>query len=372
MSNSEKFFIELIQVAVGNSQLLSRTPSVDEWEDIYDIAKKQTLIGICFYAIKLLPENCLPPQALMDQWMIKGVKLEERNKRMNRNCRFVHYGFTEAGFDCIILKGQGNLAYYPEHLRIFRQPGDVDVWVKPKEKANRPIRKVIEYCLSTAKCKDIIYHHMDFPVIEDTEVEVHFRPTFLFSPFRNRRLQRWMNAHFEGVRYNKFDIPSVEFNVVFQLLHIYNHLFMEGIGFRQLMDYYFVLDTFSFACDEKQKDDVFHILCKLGVMSFASALMYVIKEVMGDCRVICEPNEKSGKKLLAEIMLAGNFGQFDERYNFAEASGGKMQNRGAGYAWMKLKRNFRFLFSYPNEVLWEPLFRCYHAIYRLLKLWRYE
>ena len=29
--------------------------------------------------------------------------------------------------------------------------------------------------------------------------------------------------------------------------------------------------------------------------------------------MICEPNEKEGKKLLEEIMKGGNFGQYDER-----------------------------------------------------------
>ena len=29
--------------------------------------------------------------------------------------------------------------------------------------------------------------------------------------------------------------------------------------------------------------------------------------------MICEPNEKEGRKLLEEIMKGGNFGQYDER-----------------------------------------------------------
>ena len=39
-------------------------------------------------------------------------------------------------------------------------------------------------------------------------------------------------------------IPMVEFNLIFQLTHIYAHLMNEGIGLRQLVDYYFVLCDF--------------------------------------------------------------------------------------------------------------------------------
>ena len=39
-------------------------------------------------------------------------------------------------------------------------------------------------------------------------------------------------------------IPTVEFNIIFQLTHIYSHLMNEGIGLRQLVDYYYVLCDF--------------------------------------------------------------------------------------------------------------------------------
>ena len=39
-------------------------------------------------------------------------------------------------------------------------------------------------------------------------------------------------------------IPTVEFNIIFQLTHIFSHLMNEGIGLRQLVDYYYVLCDF--------------------------------------------------------------------------------------------------------------------------------
>ena len=75
--------------------------------------------------------------------------------------------------------------------------------------------------------------------------------------------------------------------------------------------------------------------------------------------MICEPNEKEGKKLLAEIMQGGNFGQYDTRD--AELKKGGMMKHGV---W-KLKRVMRLVSSYPEEALWEPVFRIWHLFWRM-------
>ena len=77
--------------------------------------------------------------------------------------------------------------------------------------------------------------------------------------------------------------------------------------------------------------------------------------------MICAPNEKEGKKLLEEIMKGGNFGQYDTRD--AVLKNGGMMKHGI---W-KLKRVMRLARSYPEEALWEPVFRVWHLGWRMLK-----
>ena len=72
----------------------------------------------------------------------------------------------------------------------------------------------------------------------------------------------------------------------------------------------------------------------------------------------CEPNEKEGRRLLAEIMRGGNFGQYDNR-DVALKNGGMMKHG----VW-KLKRVMRLVRSYPEEALWEPVFRVWHLVWR--------
>ena len=420
-------FFELLQVAIGNRQGLSRVPSSEEWEEIYEMSKKQSLTGIAFAGVERLPQEQMPPGRRIRQWAVKAEKIREQNARVSEDCRLISRFFEKNGFDCVILKGQGNFDYYPEWLQGLRTAGDMDVWCWPKGNANdtqseiatirehgslrygasaydnenelrearleHPVRAVIEFCLSKKRGEYVYYHNMDFPVLKETPVEVHYRPTWLYNPFRNRVLQEYFASRREQEFkvYEGYRIPSVEFNVVFQLLHLYKHIFEEGIGLRQLVDYYFVVtkydksigvkgvkdntrDLNSITKDNLDNRDNLELIRKLGLEGFAGAVMYVMREVfaMPEERMLWEPDEKRGEKLLREIMIGGNFGKFDERYNWAETTNGSMDYRGASYAIARLRHNMQFLKDYPSEVLWEPVFRVYHWVWRKFKLWRFE
>lgn len=78
------------------------------------------------------------------------------------------------------------------------------------------------------------------------------------SLWKNRKLQEWFKSpevqsamlgdkadlnpsETLGTSETFIVVPTAEFNAFYILLHIYNHEFSEGVGLRQLMDYYFVL-----------------------------------------------------------------------------------------------------------------------------------
>ena len=152
--------------------------------------------------------------------------------------------FRKKGFRTCILKGQGNALMYPNPYS--RTPGDIDIWVGGGDK------RVISFVRSISPHEKACYHHIEFPSYKGVEVEVHYRPSFLLCFWHNRKLQKY----YERVKKEQFShrvmlgeqgeiaIPTVEFNLIFQLTHIYAHLMNEGIGLRQLLDYYYVLCDF--------------------------------------------------------------------------------------------------------------------------------
>ena len=127
-----------------------------------------------------------------------------------------------------------------------RTPGDIDIWVEGGDK------RVISFVRSISPHEKACYHHIEFPSYKGMEVEVHYRPSFLLCFWHNRKLQKY----YERVKEEQFShqvmlgeqgeiaIPTVEFNLIFQLTHIFSHLMNEGIGLRQLVDYYFVICDF--------------------------------------------------------------------------------------------------------------------------------
>ena len=373
-----RYFFELLQIAIGNRKELTRQLTDDEWGALYGICEKHALLGIAFAGVERLPKEQIPPFDVLAEWLHDAQVAKERNVKLNAECDALAKQLEHDGLWSCILKGQSNLVNYPEHLRDCRTSGDIDVWCAPISKLNKGERKVIEYALSRAKAAnqpvpEVRYHHVELDGVYPVDVEIHHRPSFMCSPFRNIRLRNWCRK-FEGanetanVNGHEFPIPSVSFNAVYQLVHIYRHLFDEGIGLRQILDYYFVLRKLG---EERLevRDECLEMFERFGMKRFASAMMYVLQTVfaMPDEYLICKSDEEEGKFLLSEIMQAGNFGRYDERIKRVEGSYVKVQ---CNHAFEKCKHNLRLIAHYPEEVFWEPIFRVYHWVWRKCEFWK--
>lgn len=398
-------FFEFIQVAVGNRESLSGGVSDADWLRLFEFCKKQALIGVGFTAVeKLHTIGVVCPAALRMKWMALALQIEKRNDLLNQQCRQLTELYKHDGLSACILKGQGNLLNYPEHLRKRRQCGDIDVWTVCKNgipiavQTGKDKAEYVEYhgrkaVIEYVKMKHRLagnndmpkqnYHHMDAPTMDGTEVEVHFRAAYLYSPLRNWRLQKWMNDHADECMKNKthlgFAMPTSSVNVIYQMTHMFKHHIDGGLGFRQLMDYYYALRVWHNdmkECKDLQSqgmwceglgthvmsnEEVMSVIRSFGMTKFAAAVMYVLHKVfdMSSHYYICNQNEKEGKKLLAEIMNSGNFGHYDsEKPNV-------YQHRFQYHIW-KFKRIFRLAMSYPEEAMWEPVFRGWRRICRMI------
>ena len=354
--NITELFFALIRCGIGKEQSLPQCPTREQWQELFEMAKKQTLAGITFSAIEKLPAKQRPPKEIILQWYTLCESIKKQNIELNRKVIAVSNKFKEEGFNNCILKGQGIAQLYPNPL--LRTPGDIDIWLDGGDKKIIAyVKKLIPECSPT-------YHHVDFPISNDVDIEIHYRPSWMCNPFVNRKIQNFFGKHACEQFVNTtetvagtFPTATIAFNRVFILQHIFRHLFFEGIGIRQVLDYYFVMQQ---PMTEGEKATYTKQLKEFGLYKFAGATTYVMQRIfaLDNEHSVVKPNKKEGEFLLNEIMTAGNFGKYDKRYIST--------NRGLNTAHISnlTKRTITIFRHYPTEMLWDPFFRIWHYFWR--------
>lgn len=356
-------FFELIRISLGRQKVFSHEPTNEEWSEMFKMAQQQSLVGICFSGVEQLPKEQMPQKTILLNWYAATQQIEERNKIVNLRTATLCEHLQKDGYNACVLKGQAVALYYPNPLR--RMSGDIDVWVRTNRGSVESDRnQLIRYVRSQYPDCEVCYHHADYDIFKDVEVELHFMPTRLYNKIADRRLQEWFEREKDKQFGNvieigggKTPVATDEFNAVFLMLHIAKHILEEGIGLRQLMDYYYLLVTKENFIDRKEFAGLFK---SFGLYKAVTAVMYVLQEVLGlpSDKFLCPPNEKLGRFLVCEIMLSGNFGHYDPRF-------GEYANETPLHKFIrKQTRVFRFFALSPSETLCSPLFSIYQRVWR--------
>lgn len=360
-------FRELLLISIGHRDSFSSVPSSEEWQSMFALSRKQALLGICFEGIQTVFKSHHEqlvnlPATLKMQWIGIAAMIQERNRLMNRRCVESQQSLTSDGFRSCILKGQGGVSFYGP-LASLRQSGDIDIFVDADRETS------LKYLADKGIPNngwDYVHAHPHF--FDDAEVELHYRANVFRNLFRNRRFQQFIEANKEEFFCNRvaladggeITIPSGWMNLFYLLHHIYRHLFSEGIGLRQVMDYYFALRSISLAKDDRCK--LLAAVKDFGMERFACGLMWVLADVF--CLEMefmpWAPNEQEGRFILKDIMQSGNFGKLDERY-------GRPADSKPRKFLSTLRRSIHLLSHYPNEALWTPVYYVWHFCWKRIK-----
>ena len=245
-------YFDFLKYCLGAKSDVNKMIAGIDWQMLYSFAFKQALLGLCFEGIERLgkeyPEELkLNPigRELLMTWMAKAQQIRRQNINVNGVAVKLYSKFREDGLRCCILKGQGNALMYPNPYS--RTPGDMDVWV------NASREEITEYAKRHFKLEDDIrFHHLETS-FDGVPVELHFFPGIMNNPIYNARLQKWFKRNVDLQCSNvvslpdgigEIAIPTTAFNVIYQLTHLYHHFFDEGIGMRQIIDYYYVVNNY--------------------------------------------------------------------------------------------------------------------------------
>ena len=392
MPQSYTPYLDFLRFSLNEEAQVPESVKLIDWDQLLQFAKDQCVPGIYWIGVRRLghlKEN-KPTDDHVMRWMAACGKLGKRNSTVTERSAWVAKNFEKEGFRACLLKGQGLALCYPDPS--LRYPGDIDIWVRPRPQSgssnaatqrsittashsshssfhfslfthreDADIRTVIAYCRQFVPDAKACYHHIDFLKAGDVPVEVHYRPSWLNNPFHNRRLQRYFlehaDAQFSNLQPQGFAAPTWEFNVVFLLSHIANHLLHEGIGLKQVIDYYYLLRSQT---ERRSIDSYEQEFRRLGLLPFARQLMWVLCQVLGldEKLLVARQDERRGRLLLSEMLAGGNFGKHDDRPLSGFYASGLKSNL------QRVVRDLRMMRYFPSESLWEPAFRIWHYFWR--------
>lgn len=344
----EKFFT-LLRIALSSSgEGLSVFPvcGEEDWLELQDIATKQGLLGVVFVGISRLPAEKRPPLGLLHQWAGEAELIRGHNAMLNYEAARLTDLFVAQGRHTAILKGPANARLYQDPFS--RQCGDIDIWVSGGR--DKVIGLLDQLGLDYVRDPKIIEakHHVRLVrSSQECDVEVHFSPVHgCKNPLARSRLLRYLEDEIQNAERvpEGFYVPSLRFALVMQLSHILKHFLHNGIGLRQLTDY-FVLLLHS---TQEERNEVASQLARLGLARTCAALMWALWRIFGleYDRMLCKPDKMRGKWLLEDVLAGGNFGFYS-----------KKGQQGILRRWIwKRWRSIRFFAFDPVEAAWDEFY----------------
>lgn len=342
-----EIYIDFIRYAIHLDLPVPKGSDRIDWTDYLEFCNRQGVIGLVFDGLER-SELRIPQMTLFD-WIgfAENIKRQNAivNKRVSQVCKF----FTEKGCRSVVLKGQANSLMYPKAE--LRSPGDIDLWCEGKDV---DIIKLVQ-----KKCPEAEYslHHVKMPVFGDVAVEVHYRPIFLPNWFKDKKLQKYIDKIQERQFNNIVQIGNTkigaltsDFDVVYQLLHMWHHFFETRNNFKQMIDYFYLLKKSDLNANDDLKKELVKLLKELGVLKYAKGKMWVMKEVLGleGKYIYTEPDEKTGKLILNEAMVYGTFSQNKLKQMLQQYMG-----------------NLRLFWTFPSEVIISPIYLVWHQWWKL-------
>lgn len=379
MTCEQRQLIALVALAISPNKpihkvLLERTI---DWHSILEEAKKQSLVGVAFLGFKRWftsdvgnSSSITIEKPLLTSWYLLAEKIKQDNILLNKRTSQVCRRFAKDGFRVSVMKGQGNALLYGGELSLLRASGDIDVWVEGG------FKKVYDYVMKIAPTNVVNEQEIDFNVFSDAVVEIHYRPFIMRHPFRMKRLESFIKSQSERCFNNHVKlqtvskdgetewadaiVTTVRFNLIQQLAHIHRHLFTEGVGLRQVMDYYFLLIHAEQNLNQDEKSEVIALAKAVGLERLACALMWILSAYFGlpEKCLLWEPNREDGDFLLEEIMRTGNFGKMDNRHPEGYKTGGILS-----FLYTQ-KRNIAMSRFDRTDWFWGSLWRIYHFAWR--------
>lgn len=319
MSATEQQFFALLRSGLWGKPVDSSLFEGEvDWPKILKLASMQTVSGVVFDGVSNLSSDLQPPVETMRRLYQMVVRIEQSHVLLNDRLTRLVSLLQGEGIDPILLKGQGVARNYPNPFR--RQCGDIDLYIG-KEEYNRACELVERWgIVSGDRIKSYKHFHFDW---DGVGIELHRLAEELPDPIRNKRFQDWSYLYLQTMRSEKWilddtgiTLPPVQFNALYIFNHAFLHFISDGIGFRQLSDWVLHLHRYHDTINIKElKSDLISFGLLRPWQIFGCIAVHELGLEKEKFPFYNEQYRDIAKKhILNDILLLGNFGQFDPKW----------------------------------------------------------
>lgn len=350
LDKNQQAFLALVEAGLWEKDVRLSDYGIIDFMEIYRLAEEQSVLGVVTAGIEHVTDIKIP-QADALAFVGSTLQIEQRNSSMNSFIAGLLPKTMEAGFQWVLVKGQGIAQCY---LRPnWRNAGDIDLLVDDRNYNNA--REYFDNLTGQSNIDDRnnSRKHLEYN-IGSWLVELHGTMHTNLSPKIDRTIDEIQDKVFNDkeVRLWKdsdiiVSLPSLDNDVIFVFTHILQHFFKGGIGLRQLCDLSRLLWTYH---DSINKSLLKQRLEEMGIMTEWKTFGYILVETLGlqkNSMPFYDGSFRSrANRVLALIMESGNFGH---NYDYSYFSKYPTILRKIITVWKQTRASFRQSVIFPID-----------------------
>lgn len=330
----------------------------EEWSLIFQISQSQTVEGIVYEGVLLLPNEFYPPYEILLKWTAKIDSIERFNKKVRNSLSILADGLTQNNIKFLLLKGLGLADNYNKPL--LRVSGDIDLYFPTLEDYNN--------ANSLLRTKGIIInkgdHHSVFYIFNNVEIEHHTKMIDVFNPFCQKYIKDLISSEFVNntsllINEKQILTPSYTLSQVQANAHILKHYLGFGIGLRQICD----VARLCYVKDESfDGQKLKSIYLRLGLERWMNVIHNLLVKDLG-----LEESKLPYKieldydthPIMNDIFNSGNFGFHEIRYRDGESNLSDRYYKRDNVFKRVLPHITKSINLVPKEVFWYPMSKLY-------------
>lgn len=355
--NEITVFIDLLRTGLWESiAQISSTGHID-WGGVYSLSQEQAVVGVVAAGIEHA-DGVKAPKEIVLSMVGDALRLEKRNASMNTFISAFVDKLQEEDLHPVLVKGQGVAQCYKRPL--WRACGDVDLLLDRSDydKANLLLQKISDGAGEESLRRTDRLHSEYY--IKNWIVELHGSLHASLSNRMDEVIDEIQDEVFseKAVRYwqngkTQIALPSPDNDVIFVFTHILQHLFLEGVGLRQVCDLTRLLWVFR---DVINRGMLYDRLSIMGVVSEWKAFGCLMVDYLGlpedAMPYYNKAYKKKAERLLSYIIESGNFGH---NRDYSHLTIKHPFKRKILIAWFHLRECFKLAQIFPIDA---PRFFC--------------